>query len=202
MRSFGPVGTVVYDAFTAENPTTPATLPYGPQAFATTSDKQLGGEWTEQLGNFVVNGALVNNAQLALATLNGVSAGGLTVKAQVDLAFGSGNSVGLLGRYNGVGEGMGYLADLYADPKQPSSVTARIFRRDLNGSLSLLRSATTADNSGILEFDLSGSTLTLKMDGTTLVTATDTTYATGSAGVRLFGATGTVSIHNFNVTTP
>jgi hypothetical protein len=117
----------------------------------------------------------------------------------VDLTAGSGQSVGLLGRYNGTGEGVGYLADMYSDPALSSQVAVRIFRRNLDGSLSLLKSGASADSSGTLEFSLKGSSLTLKMDGVTLLSATDTLYATGSAGVRLYGTPGAVYLDNFSV---
>jgi hypothetical protein len=200
VRAVGAVNAVTYDNFQAsEVVPTNASLPYT-QAFNATADKQLGSEWTVQAGNFIVNGNLTKDTGLAIATLNGINAANMTITS---LAFGSGNSVMLLGRYSGTGEGTGgYTAEMTATPGLASSVTVNIFRINSNGTLTLLKTGTTTNNSGTLEFDLSGTSLTLKLGSTTLLTATDSMFASGTAGVRLAGTAGTVSIDNFSVTSP
>ncbi len=213
-RITGPAGAASVGTFSASKlSSAAATLPHD-DAFETADRRQLGPKYVEQVGNFRVDpglaadtadGRLLNNASLAIATLSGLSTDKMTIKLDIaagSLAYGSNRSVALLGRYNGTGEGTGYLAELYARPDLTGTVVANLYRRSMGGSLTLLGSATTSDNSGTMEFVLDGPSLTLKMDGAELLTASDTTYSAGSAGFRVTGRPGDVSLDNFRVTSP
>ncbi len=204
-RLAGTINAVAVDNFSAAaRPASNVILPFT-DTFSTAERNQLGAVYTERLGNFrvdTVTQTASNATGLAIATLNGLNAGAMTLKADVNLAYGSNGSVALLGRYNGTGEGTGYLAEMYAVGGIGSSVRVNLYRRNVGGSLTLLATGTTADNVGTLELALNGPSLTLRMDGVTLLTATDGTFAAGTAGLRLSGTPGGVVVDNFRVTTP
>jgi hypothetical protein len=203
-RMTGAVGTLSIDDFEVDKVTlgTAPDLPFS-DSFSTAERGQLSRDsYVERLGNFKVDtgtSRLLNNSALAIATLRSLNEADMTVSVDVNVPFGTGRSVGLLARYNGTGEGNGYLVEMYSNPGSSSTVQVAIYRRNTNGTLTTLASGTTTDNVGTLEFVLSGTSLTLKMNGNDLLTATDSTFTTGSAGLRLSGSVGTVGVTNFNV---
>jgi len=176
------------DNFSYERLTAAAAVLSFKDDFATAgANAQLRNVYAEKVGNFKVEGGQVsNNASSSVAVLNGVSKADVVVKADVSVAAGSGHSVGLVARYNGDGEGSGYLAEMYGKPGV-NGVVVNIYRRQ-GGTLTQLGSAVTADGQGALAFTAFGSTLTLTMNGKSLLQVRDTTIAAGSAGVRVNGA--------------
>ncbi len=196
-RLGGAAGSATVDDFSVSAPAPPvppadATLPFS-DAF--TSGGTLGAMYAEKAGAFrVAGGAATNVTGVAVAVLNGIDQGDMTVMAGVALPFGSGQGVGLLGRYSGDGEGTGYLAEMYAAPGMGGAVAVNIYRR-FGGQLLRLATATTALNGGTLEFALKGSALGLYMDGGLLVSVRDTLLERGSAGLRLSGPS--VSAYGF-----
>src|SRR5262249_43124694 len=83
------------------------TLP--PLHFTDTFTTSSGGShldrnWTDRLGNVTVNtstGQAIGTAATSLSTVNGVAQGDVRVLANVNVAVGSGQTVGLVARYGG-----------------------------------------------------------------------------------------------------
>jgi hypothetical protein len=98
----------------------------------------------------------------------------------------------LVARYGGVGERNFYLAELFDDG---NVVNARIWR-NLNGAYTLLATAVASTDTGLLRFEVSGSSLKLFLNGNQLASATDSALTTGSVGMR---ATNGGAFDNFSV---
>jgi Tol biopolymer transport system component len=214
MRISGPLGTAQVTAFTMSTiAPQEVTLPHE-DGFEEATRGQLDSRYLVQDGSFQVNpgdaaddqdGRLLNNATIAIATLQGLNASDMLAKVDIaagSLSFGSNRSVGLLGRYNGSGEGTGYLAEVYAAPGLGSSVQVNLYKRSAGGGLTRLATTTTGSNSGTFELALNGTTLSVFLGGVKLLEVTDGAYSSGSAGLRLTGAAGSVAVDNFSVTAP
>ena len=115
--------------------------------------------------------------------------------AEVSVAAGSDQSVGLLARQSGDGEGSGYLAEMYGAPGV-NGVVVNLFRRS-GGKLTRLNTTTTAVGVGRLEFSLTGSSLSVYMNDVLLLSARDTLLERGSVGLRLSGTAGAISVGFF-----
>jgi hypothetical protein len=142
---------------------------------------QLSAFWMNQVGDFTVTASAAAQAManMDLATLNGVSVANSTLSASVNV--GAGQFAGLVSRYSGPGDSNMYFAGILS---MNGNFYAQIWA-NVNGSWSLLSSSTAlASGSETLQFQTSGSTLTLSVGGTT-VTATDSSIsAAGLVGIR------------------
>jgi len=170
----------------------------------------LSANWREQSGYFGVGSgrAVGGDASVAnLATLNGVAAANATIDAT--FFFTGANQVGgLVGRYsgtNGTGETNLYLATVVT---LTGGDLQLLLMKNVGGSYSVLSSSVLtgyfaggnfAATNPLLQFKLLGSQLTLSVDGVQQLTATDTSLATGSVGVR---QTQGVAADGFAVTSP
>jgi subtilisin-like proprotein convertase family protein len=170
-------------------------------SFTTPSDgggAQLDSQWRDQLGNISVNGSnqAVGTSDTNLSTLNGLSQGNVKVDAQVNVAVGSGQTVGLLARYGGPGYSNFYLAQLR---DTGTGLQAAIFK-NIDGTFTTIALGSTflpAAGGANLEFEVVGSSLKLIYGGTlnsvtgTLTGGTlvaygfDSSLTTGSVGMRL-----------------
>jgi hypothetical protein len=89
-------------------------------------------------------------------------------------------------RYSGPGDTNLYAGFLTYNPG--GTLTADIWR-SLNGAWMHLASAPVSSSSGTLLFDVQGTSLSLYLNGTLAVSATDGTItAAGSVGLRGYGA--------------
>jgi hypothetical protein len=174
------------DHFTAcEVVPTNVTPPFS-DCFHGGSRQQLSSSWSEMVGNVRANGSATNNSSIAVAVLNGLSDPIQSLSADFQVTFGSGQAVGLLGRYSGSGEGNGYLAEVYAAPGMNGQAVVTLYRRSGSSLVQLARTTTTV-STGQLTFRLDGSSLEVRIDGHPVLSATDTMFASGTAGIRLAG---------------
>ena len=141
----------------------------------------LGAAWANRVGDFGVTGnKAVANAPVALATLAGVSAADVSLQATVAVA--AGQAAGLAARYGGPGDANMYWGTVIATAN--GGFAAEIWR-NLDGTWKRLASASLASGSGLLRFEVAGSSLKLFVDGALKASATDTTIAgPGLAGLR------------------
>jgi hypothetical protein len=170
----------------------------GPVTFATTSlpfsdnfsGAVPGPNWYSNQGGFAVSGgALAGRAGSNVATLYGVAQQNVSVQGQL-LALPAGAAAGLLARYN-TATGNTYWAGLVSsyDPRTKVTSYAAQIRRRINGTWTVLFSTTAGAHPGLLRFDVSGSQLSLSLDGTLLGTVRDGTLA-GAGTVGLSGDQG------------
>ncbi len=140
--------------------------------------KELGLAWKEQVGAYDVslNGA-TGLSSLNVATLNASQTDAIltaNVTVPVNQYF------GLAVRYSGSGDTNMYWG---AVSNFNGQYTALIYK-NVNGNWSFLGSKSLSSFNGLIEFDVIGSTLTLKTDGVTALTLTDTSLSSGKSGIR------------------
>lgn len=162
-------------------------MSFGDNFERNTDTTSLGTKWKEQAGDLVIvtnhveaRGAGTNLAIAPSAALKDVS-----VQAQVNVVAPAGSgatgSAGLVARYGGPADKNYYLGAIYG---VNGVVTARIYR-NLNGALTQLASAPVGSSSGLLRFEVLGTSLKLFINGVLAVKATDTKLAgPGQVGVR------------------
>jgi hypothetical protein len=178
-----------------------ASNPFSDNFTTGSADGSLSTYWINQTGAFQVNtssgtatamaAAPVNN----LATVNGISNANEAVSATINTLT-TGQEVGLVARYSGSG-----LANMYygAIVAGSGSYTAYIYSY-VNGAPTTLFSQTyTGTATGaVLKFAVSGTSLTLTLNGTTVATATDSTLTSaGSVGIM---SSGGATISSFSAT--
>lgn len=156
----------------------------------------LSGFWTTRLGAVGITNkeAASRTAGVTIATLNGVTPIDSVSQAFVNLR--SSTSVGLVARYSGQGDTRMYVACLQ---RVSTGFVGRIWR-NLGGTWQLLQTAPVATGSGVLRFEVAGSSLTLLFNGTRVLGAFDTAIpGPGLVGIRTTAAGG--SFDNFTQTT-
>jgi hypothetical protein len=162
-------------------------------AFTQNSGTGLSAAWTLQDGGFtVVNQAATGSAAVNLATVNAAAPlADAVVSADVSLTV-LGQEAGVLARWTGPGD-QNYYEALLADTAQGFVVS---LVRSVSGTRTVLASAGVASGSGPLLLDVSGSSLTLLLNGSVILSATDATLSSqGAVGVR---ATAGAALHNFH----
>ncbi len=179
------------NAFTA-SVRTPLTAPATPLSFsdnfstgynATTNSQdaqgnELGLAWKEQIGAYEVGSSGATGlASLNLATVN-VSQNDARLSANVNVPVNQ--YFGLVARYSGSGDTNMYWG---AVGNINGQYTTLIYK-NVNGVWSFLGSKTLGSFSGLIEFEVIGSTLTLKTDSVTAITLSDTSLSSGKSGIR------------------
>jgi hypothetical protein len=166
----------------------PAVLPFSdPFSSGTT----LSNSWLIEGGNFTVSGGAATGATAGanLATLSGVSASDVVVSANIGVALGQ--HVGLVARHSGVGDSNMYLGLL--NRAAGSTPLAQIWL-NLNGTWSLLNSVPATSTTGVLRFEVVGTSQRLFLNNTLQLITSDPNLTQGSVGIR--GSQ--VSYSNFN----
>jgi hypothetical protein len=117
----------------------------------------LGPDWTVRQGDYDLHDqvAVVQSTGVALATLNGVSLKDVSVEGQVVLSGGLKQTHGLVARYRN--QKNMYWATLVG---QEGAFQAQIWRR-VKGVWKLLSSASVAEGTGLLRFEVVGRSLKL-----------------------------------------
>ncbi len=187
----GSQGTTV-DAFTFARlvPITPQRSPLAFRDFFDSSrdGTQLSRFWDTDAGIITMadGRAIPIGSGASVASLNGVRAEDVSLRADVDLGAGTGTSyIGLMARYVGPGDASMYVGSLV---REGGIVTGKIWR-NLSGTWRLLGQGNAPAAAGGLRFDVVGSALALSLDGTILATASDTVLRSGSVGLRAGGPT-------------
>ena len=185
-------GAVVVSNFNAVAITQPtASYPFAITSTGTSpitglTNGQLNRYWSIQSGDYVDNaGTLTGQSSgVNLATVNGVSETTETVSATITLT--TGQYAGLVTRYAGPGVQSMYFGEIVAGS---GSYTAYIYSI-VNGVWTQLASQTYSGSvtGAVLEFAVSGPSLTLKLNSITKATATDSTLTSaGSVGILSSG---------------
>lgn len=153
-------------------------------AFTQAAGTALSGSWKIDAGGFQVqnNRAVSTPGVYSVATLPGVSEANVTVQANVDVSGVATGHADLVARYSGPGDTNMYVAMLSKD--SATTFNTRIYR-NVGGTWTLLKSATVGTGTGLLRFDVVGSSLRLYLNGALVASATDTAItAAGSVGIR------------------
>ena len=155
--------------------------------FERLSNASLGSPWVKQAGALgIVNSNRAEGtsaAALHMATIAGFSATDVELEAFVALS--NQNHSGLLARYAGAGDKNYYYASLTIAAN--GSATARIVK-NVNGvvsELAVVEDLPIATQSGILRFRVVGSSLQLFFNDILRATTVDSTFKSGSIGLRL-----------------
>ena len=152
----------------------------------TTPTNQLSSSWTTKSGSYqVVGGAVQGLAGTNVAVVTGVSAGNLTVQANVTLGAASSPYGGVVARYSVTGNTTTYYwAGLVNTGK---AIVAEVWLV-VNGSVTVLNSQTISTASGAFTgtvlFQLDGSWLNLSVNGALATSADDGTLTIGAIGIR------------------
>ncbi len=171
-----------FSNFTAAAPAlTAATLPF---TDSFTSGTVPGASWYSDLGGFgVAAGTLTGLAGANEMTLYGVSQQNASVQAQLT-ALAANTSAGLLARYNAsTGDTLwAGLVSSYDAVHKTTTYSAQI-RQRVGGVWRTLLTITTGVHPGLLRFDVSGSQLSLYLDGNLVGKITGTLLSAGSVGL-------------------
>jgi hypothetical protein len=156
---------------------------------------QLDRYWIDQLGNTAdVNGEAQGEAAFNLSTVNGLNLKDVSVEA--DIALTSGQSAGLVARYDGPFYNNFYMAQF--KDIGGGQFQAALFS-NIGGTFNTLAVGSTVNTgTGHLQFEVVGSSLRLLFNGVLVAFANDLNLTSGSVGVRLGGG---VSLDNLTVNT-
>jgi hypothetical protein len=123
--------------------------------------------------------AVAAGTGVSIVTLNGVSIVDSASQAFINLR--SGTSVGLVARYTGAGDRNMYVASV---AREGTGFVGRIWR-NLGGRWRALAGGPVTVASGVLSFEVAGSSLTLLFNGIRIAGAYDTAIAApGAVGIR------------------
>jgi hypothetical protein len=186
---------IAFDTFTA-NPVTLPTLPYN-TAFSPYQTNQLSNDWTNQIGAYTVSGTKASTSSTAasMAILNLASASqsaNVTVSANVTNLMTTGAYAGLIARYTGTGDANASFYGAIIVNNGGGNFTAQIWK-NVNGTFTQLASNIFSGGlgAGQLEFDVTGTSLQLKLNSNPVVSVTDGSITgAGSVGFRAQGQTG------------
>lgn len=153
-------------------------------------------EWIRQVGAFKTSGGDLTPtaaAGLNLVTLAGVRLTDAIVSANVNMTA-IGQEVGLVAMYSGVGDGSYYAARVV---RTASGFSARITKR-VGGVVTTLGApvAVLTSPPSSIRFSFIGGTLTLDVNGATVLTRSDHSLTAGSVGLLAIG-TGRISSFNY-----
>ena len=196
LRSVGIIPVVPPAPPTPPSPPQNATLPFQ-DAFNTIDSPSISGFWTTRLGSFGTQSqqAVSQVAGTSIMTLNGIAVADSITEVFVNLR--TGTSAGLIARYTGPSDKRMYAATLAL---AGGSFTSRIWR-NTGTTWTALATGPVPAASGVLRFEVIGSSLTLFFNGVRVSAAFDTLIAAaGAIGVRAIGAG--VSFDNYSAVAP
>ncbi len=176
-------------------PPKPAVQPFTDD-FNQPNSPSLSGFWSVRVGGIgITNQAAVSRvAGVSISTLNNVKIVDSANQAFVNLR--AGTSAGLVARYTGGGDTRMYLANI---ARSGTGFIGRIYR-NTGAAWTVLTSGIITAASGVLQFDVAGSSLTLFFNGIRVAGAYDTAIpGAGSVGIRLTGSG--ASLDNYSQST-
>ena len=154
-------------------------------SFNRSNSSNLGSNWTERAGDLQIYSNTLRNAGTSyddnLATWNGGSYGNVFVsaKAQFSSLNGSLTVAGRLGSYSGGIPAAGYAAELLSNGQVKLWRLSDWAQLGSTYTISGFQSGQTVT----LGLRLSGSSLSVEIDGVTRISATDSTFSTGVVGL-------------------
>jgi uncharacterized repeat protein (TIGR01451 family) len=174
-----------------------AALPFT-DSFTTPSDRpEMSPFWTDQSGAMIgINDQPTGVGDFNLSTLNGVNQTDVSVVANANL--GVGQSIGLVARYGGPGQDNFYLGQLM---NMGYGFVPSIWINSGGFFTLLALGPTLSDGNGPLEFEPVGDSLKLISNGKLVASAFDSTFTSGSVGMRLSQGT-VVSSFQANAVVP
>lgn len=178
-------------------PPTPAPQPFVDD-FNQPDSANLSGYWARRLGAIGIASqqAISVVGGVSIATLNSVSVLDSSTQAFINLRTGS--NVGLVARYLGGGDTRMYLGGVV----RTSTGFAGSIWRNTGTGWKVLASGVVSTSSGVLQFDVAGSSLTLFLNGIRIAGAYDTAISgPGAVGMRMVGAGGSIDNFTQNVLT-
>lgn len=159
---------------------TVTSLPFA-DSFTAAPGNALSSNWVEQAGHFsTATSTAVGQAAANVATLYGLSAGNVALQADVSLTS-DGQWAGLVARYSGPLDNNEYYARLTR--LAAGSFQAAIYRVQ-GGVATQLSVQSTAIGTATLRFEVAGPSLKLFLNNSLVAYAQDTTFTTGSVGIR------------------
>jgi hypothetical protein len=179
-----------------------SSLPFSDPFNHPSDGAQLSRQWTDQFGNFTIQSsgggsAAVGTGTVNLSTVNGLAQSNVTVSANFSLGptppLNDGG--GLVARYTGTGEGSCYFGALF----HTSTGLRPVIRMHANGAWTTLATGAVipAATSGLLVFQLAGSSLKLFFNGNLVAQVTNRALTSGTVGIR---ANRGVSWSNYSAT--
>lgn len=167
-----------------------AALPFR-DTFNLTTGSQLNRFWKETAGNFtVINNRLTGSDSINLAALNATASANVFAESMVDVS--AGGSAGVVARYSGVGDRNMYWGSL---ANRSGVLTAEIWR-NYNGTWTRLVSKPVTSSTGLVRFEVVGSSLKLFLNSSLVASATDTVLR--SPGIKGIRGTANVSHDDFS----
>jgi hypothetical protein len=173
---------VALSSFSADKVTsTTPSIPFTDN-FTTVSDgSQLNRNWSDQFGNITISSSqAVGTGGTNLSTVNGLALADVKVTANINM--GSGQTIGLVARYDGPLYNNFYLAQLR---DTGSGFQAAIFKNIGGNFATIAVGSTIPTANGTLEFEVVGTSLKLIFGGKLVAYGFDSSLTTGSAGLRL-----------------
>ena len=159
-----------------------APLPFDENFAVPGLGSQLDRYWIDQLGNTAdVNGQAQGEAAFNLSTVNGLNLTDVSVEA--DVALGSGQSAGLVARYDGPFYNNFYMAQF--KDIGGGQFQAALFS-NIGGTFNTLAVGSTVNTgTGHLAFEVVGPSLRLLFNGAVVAYANDLNLTSGTVGIRL-----------------
>jgi subtilisin family serine protease len=179
-------------------PPTPALQPFT-DSFSQPNSPTLSGFWNPRIGSIGIadQQAVAQVKGVSIATLNNVKIVDSAGQAFVNLRAGS--SAGLVARYTGGGDTRMYLANI---ARSGSGFIGRIWR-NTGAAWTTLASGIITAASGVLRFEVAGSSLTLLFNGIRVAGAFDTAITgAGGVGIRFTGVGGSLDNYSQSTLTP
>ena len=198
MRSLGITPSPPPDPPPPPPPPVPADQPFADD-FNVPDSATLSGFWSTRLGAVGIANkeATTRGTGVSIATLNGVAIVDSVSQAFVNLRTSS--SVGLVARYSGRADTNMYLASIQ---RSGTNFVGRIWR-NLGGTWTILVGGTITASSGVMRFEVAGSSLTLLFNGIRVAGTFDRSITgPGGVGIRLTGAGGSLDNYSQDTLTP
>jgi subtilisin family serine protease len=143
--------------------------------------------WTQPIGHIAIasNIAISRASGNSLMALKGVSTAEAHLRAWVSVRPVTGMAVGLVARYGGPGDTNMYLGRLV---KRPTGYFTQIWMSD-HGTWRLLGMRASPRGTGLLQFEVVGNHLTLKLSGMIMLDIRNSSITRpGSVGIRATGS--------------
>ena len=145
----------------------------------------LGANWLQVIGTTAIQNNMAQattSSGTNFAVYNVAALADVDVSANVTLPTGSGKAVDLVARDTGSGDNTFYMAALFTS--DGTTYNAQIYKL-VAGTATLLASTSVGSSSGLLDFQVVGSSLRLLFNGIVVAAATDTQItSSGLAGMR------------------
>jgi len=170
-------------------------------AFSDSFDRRnaatLGPAWIIRAGSVAVSSrAAVTGDPLSIATVKAVPADNAALQADIEVPLASGQSAGIVARYQGLGDNNMYLGSIACPADGPTA----FIHKNIGGTWTLLASGEVPSGTGTLRFEVVGNSLKVFFNNRLAASVVDEDLPSGGAvGIRGSGGAGVV-FDNFSIT--